>query len=224
MSGPAAIGAGFARALATAEAPRTPYPHWLLRDALPADTAAALRDLPIPTPSIADTKGKRETNNATRSYFSPTNRARFAVCDAVAQAFQAGLAPEAIAAICGARIAGAYLRIEYCQDTQGFWLEPHTDIGAKLFTLLIYLSDGPEAADWGTDIYDAALNPVGRAPCGFNRGLIFVPGPDTWHGFRPRPIRGVRRSIIVNYVKDEWRAREQLAFPDRPVAARARAS
>ena len=36
-------------------------------------------------------------------------------------------------------------------------------------------------------------------------------------GFTPRAIRGVRRSLIVNYVKPEWRARHELAFPDQVV-------
>jgi hypothetical protein len=27
----------------------------------------------------------------------------------------------------------------------------------------------------------------------------------------------VRKSIIINYVSNEWKAREQLAFPDRPI-------
>jgi hypothetical protein len=30
--------------------------------------------------------------------------------------------------------------LELCLDTDGFWLEPHTDIGAKKLTLLISLS------------------------------------------------------------------------------------
>ena len=30
---------------------------------------------------------------------------------------------------------------------------------------------------------------------------------------------GVRKSMIINYVTNEWRAREQLAFPDKPIAA-----
>ena len=54
----------------------------------------------------------------------------------------------------GCTLGGSFLRIEYCLDTDGFWLEPHTDIGAKLFTMLVYLSDHPEAEDWGTDIMD----------------------------------------------------------------------
>ncbi len=49
--------------------------------------------------------------------------------------------------------------------------------------------------------------------------MIFVPGSDTWHGFEKRPIAGVRRSVILNYVTDEWRAREQLSYPEAPVRA-----
>ncbi len=71
----------------------------------------------------------------------------------------------------------------------------------------------------GTDIMDAAGQVLGRAPGSFNAGLIFVPGPDTWHGFTRRPIRGVRRSLIVNYVRPEWRSRHELAFPETPVRA-----
>ena len=40
---------------------------------------------------------------------------------------------------------------------------------------------------------------------------------DTWHGFLPRQIDGVRRSLIVNYVTSEWRNRHELAYPDKPV-------
>jgi hypothetical protein len=44
-----------------------------------------------------------------------------------------------------------------------------------------------------------------------------VPSDVTYHGFEPRRIEGVRQSVIVNYVTSEWRAREQLAFPNQPV-------
>jgi hypothetical protein len=27
---------------------------------------------------------------------------------------------------------------------------------------------------------------------------------------------GIRRSLIVNYVKPDWRSRHELSFPDRP--------
>jgi hypothetical protein len=83
--------------------------------------------------------------------------------------------------------------------------------------MLVYLSDDAAATGWGTDIYDAAKRHLGAAPCGFDKGLIFVPGADTWHGFEKRRIDGVRKSLIVNYVKPEWRARHELAYPDDPV-------
>jgi hypothetical protein len=108
-----------------------------------------------------------------------------------------------------------------CRDTDGFWLEPHTDIGAKRFTLLIYLSRGPGAEELGTDLYaDPAQPPIARAPAPFGSGLAFVPAGDAWHGFVRRPIAGVRRSIIVNYVVPEWRSRHELAEPDRSVRSR----
>jgi hypothetical protein len=47
--------------------------------------------------------------------------------------------------------------------------------------------------------------------------MVFVPGDDTFHGFEKRPFTGVRKTLILNYVTPEWRAREQLAFPEVPV-------
>ncbi|MEW5963513.1 MAG: 2OG-Fe(II) oxygenase, partial [Pseudomonadota bacterium] len=119
----------------------------------------------------------------------------------------------------GTKLAGSYLRVEYAQDSGGFWLEPHTDLGVKLFTMLLYMSRDPEHADLGTDIYDTGKRHVGRSPFASNTAFVFVPSDITFHGFEPRTIPGVRKSIIINYVTNEWRAREQLAFPDQPIAA-----
>ncbi|MBX9587977.1 MAG: hypothetical protein K2X43_01650 [Hyphomonadaceae bacterium] len=44
-----------------------------------------------------------------------------------------------------------------------------------------------------------------------------MPSDITFHGFEPRKIEGVRKSVIINYVTNEWRAREQLAFPHEPI-------
>ena len=58
---------------------------------------------------------------------------------------------------------------------------------------------------------------VATTPYRRNAGLIFIPGADTWHGFHKRPIQGVRKTVIMNYVTADWRARDQLAYPDTPV-------
>ncbi len=202
-----------------AAAPATPFPHLLLTDVLPRATADSVTALPLDPPRIGDTQGRRETHNASRIFFAPDQVARFPACGLLSQALQDGRTVAALQRATGARLDGAFLRIEYCLDTGGFWLEPHTDIGAKLFTMLVYLSDTPGSADWGTDVYDAALTWRGRAPAAFNSGLAFVPASDTWHGFEARDIVGVRRSLIVNYVAPEWRSRHELAFPHHPVRA-----
>lgn len=207
----------FADCLAAAKAETKPFRFWLLEEVLPLDAARAIPALPIAAPEIDDTQGRRETHNATRSFFGAENQKRFAVARDMAACFQSPDTVHRLEKATGVSLKGSSLRIEYCQDTNGFWLEPHTDIGAKLFTMLIYLSDAPGAEDWGTDIYDQELRHVGRAPGGFNKGLIFIPGTDTWHGVEKRAIDGVRKSIIINYVKPEWRARHELAFPEQPI-------
>ncbi len=212
-------GARIRRAICTAPHGDLPYPHWLPRNVLPAAMCAALIDLPFDAPVIDDTRGKRETHNSARIFFSETNRARYPVCERLAETFQDEAMVALLQDACGRPLSGSYLRIEYCLDTDGFWLEPHTDIGAKLFTMLIYLSDHPDAEDWGTDILDADHKLVCRASGAFNTGLIFLPAANTWHGFAPRKIRGLRRSLIINYVAPEWRARHELAYPAQPVQA-----
>jgi hypothetical protein len=213
------VGEHVARAILSAPVGDDPYRHWLPGNILPPGDCAAIAALPLGSAPQGETLGRRETNNATRVYFSPENRVRFDVCARTALALQEGKAVAAIERAAGIDLAGTYLRIEYCQDRDGFWLEPHTDIGAKRLTLLVYLSDDPGSEDWGTDILDEFWFPVARAPFRQNHGLMFVPGATTYHGFRRRPIQGVRRSIIVNYVGPEWRARHELAFPDRSVSA-----
>lgn len=199
----------------------TPYRHWLLSDVLPDEIAQGIADLPMTPAEIDDTKGKRETHNSTRIFFSVANRRRFDVCEKVAAMFQDEATVRKLEQVCGIDLKGTYLRIEYCQDTSGFWLEPHTDIGAKLITLLVYLSTDPDSAEWGTTIYDQNKTPVANAPAPFDSALMFVPAQDTWHGFAPRKIRGVRKSIIINYVVDEWRSRHELAYPDQLIGCSA---
>ena len=209
-------------ALRRAARVEAPYRHWLLNNVLPTDLARALTKLPLPPPLIADTQGKRETHNSLRIFASPANQDRYPACAELAEAFQDEATVALLQDMTGASLEGGFLRIEYCLDTDGFWLEPHTDIGAKTLTLLVYLSDHEDAADWGTDVMDPDGHVSARAPGTFNDGLLFVPAADTWHGFTRRPIRGVRRSAIVNYVKTEWRSRHELSFPDQPVVAAAK--
>jgi hypothetical protein len=191
-----------------------PYTHWLLDHCLPEEMVDELIALPFVPPHIEDTKGRRETHNDTRIHFGEQYRSKHRVMEDLARVFQSQEVVDELKAATNAPLENTSLRIEYCQDTDGFWLEPHTDIGVKKFTMLIYLNREPEGADWGTDIYSDKDTHVGRAPSGFNAGLIFIPSDKTWHGFERRPMNGVRKSLIVNYVTQEWRNRHELCFPE----------
>jgi hypothetical protein len=209
---PAAVAEHLVAAFRDAERRTVPFFHLLLRDCLPEPLRAAFAAFDAPLPA-QDGSGRRETANAQRLFIDPALAARWPAADALRRALIEPEVVETLGTVSGARLAGTSLRIEYCQDTDGFWLEPHTDIPVKRLTFLIYLSEEGGREEWGTDLYDGAGQHAGRAPADPNRGLVFVPGADTWHGFEKRPIRGVRRSLIINYVGPEWRARHELAWP-----------
>jgi hypothetical protein len=208
----------FRKSADTGKRSERPYRYWELKGCLPADIVNDIVNLPFEAPSLEGISGKRELHNNTRKYFDVENRERFPVCEAVAQAFQDERVTSHIEKVFGTDLKGAYLRIEFAQDIDSFWLEPHTDLGVKVFTLLLYLSKDPSHKDLGTDIYDGEKRHVGRSAFEPNAAMVFIPGNDTYHGFERRPIKGVRISLIINYVTNEWRAREQLSFPEAPIA------
>ena len=190
-----------------------PFDYWLLENALPDGFAASIANLPFDPPSGSIFNGRRETNNTTRVYFSPENQARFDVCRQVADGFKSTHVIEEIERTTGTNLENTQLRIEYCQDIEGFWLEPHTDIFAKKFTMLVYLADDPTLANAGTDIHEGPpdYKYVVSAPYARNKGVIFIPGKDTWHAVGKRPMKSVRKSIIINYVDKSWRDTWELA-------------
>lgn len=209
----------FCRSLAACRCDTEPYVHWRLSAALPESIAANILMLPIRPPVIDECGGVRDLggNNAKRIFFTPRLRADFPVCAVLAEALQRPEVAELCAETFDIKADGSFLRMEYIQDTDGAWLEPHHDIPEKLFSMVIYLCTGPEAKDWGTDIYDRERKWCGRAKALFNSAVVFVPGAHTWHGFDKRPIVGVRRLMEINYVHPSWRDRNQLSFPEQPI-------
>jgi hypothetical protein len=202
--------------IASAERRTFPFTNWRMRGVFPDVVARALAELPFHAVDLHGVSGRRELHNDQRSYFALDVLDRHPAARQVAEAFQSPRVVEAIMADTGAKLAGTYLRIEYAIDISGFWLEPHTDLGVKSYTMLYQLgTDGQE--DLGTDVYVDKETWAERVPFGWNSALVFVPSDRTWHGFEPRKIRTPRRSVIINYVTAEWRAREQLAFPNDPV-------
>lgn len=196
-----------------------PYRNWRLRNLFPQAVARQLADLPFAPVTLDGVSGRRELHNDARQYFAGEVLDDHPVARRVAESFQSPAVVQAFAAMTGAPLDGTYLRVEYAVDQDGFWLEPHTDLGVKALTLLIQLPAEGQA-DLGTDIYGGPGDWCERATFDWNGALLFVPSDRTWHGFEPRTISGLRRSVIVNYVTEDWRAREQLAFPSEPLSLR----
>lgn len=196
-----------------------PFAHAFLERVFPERTLRDVVNLGWAAADLHGVSGRRELHNEQRRYFDSDAVAREDAAFELADTFQGRAMIRLLRNELGIDLSGTYLRMEYCQDVDGFWLEPHTDIGVKRLTLQIYLGGGLDQQDLGTDIYADPATHVSRAPFGKNKAMLFIPTEHSWHGFERRQIRGVRKSLIVNYVTSEWRSREQLAFPDEPVSA-----
>ena len=214
---PISVARHFCSALQGANRGEEPYRHWKLANVLPEAMCTGILTLPIAPPVLGDTDGTRDTYNATRAFITPSVREDYPACAILADALQRPEVARQLEKTLEIDAEGSFLRVEYIQDVDGAWLEPHRDIPEKLFSMVIYLCTGSEAKEWGTDIYDAECRWVGRSSADFNSAVVFIAGPVTWHGFDKRPIKGVRRLMEINYVRD-WRDREQLVFPDKPVS------
>jgi len=203
----------FLQCLAQARHETRPFDYWLLRDVLPAADVEAVLDLPLGAPENPVFNGRRETNNAQRIFFSAESQQEFPVCRRIADGFKDSRVLAAIAKATLADLSDSDLRIEYCQDGPGFWLEPHTDILVKKFTMLVYLLDNPALATAGTDIHEGPpdFQYVTTASYGRNLGLVFIPSANSWHGVGHHPIKALRKSLIINYVTSAWRDKWELA-------------
>jgi hypothetical protein len=216
---PDVIAKQFIGALSASTRDENPYLRWYMKDVFPLDLCTAILVLPIAPPLLGSTDGTRGSYNNKRTFFTPEMRADFPVCEKLCQALQSPTVARQLEETCEIDAEGSYLRLEYMQDLDGMWLEPHRDIPEKLFSMVIYFCTGPEAKNWGTDIYDHDKKWLKRAEATFNSAAIFKAGPHTWHGFEKRPIKGVRRLMEVNYVRD-FRGRDQLAYPDKPITTK----
>jgi len=116
--------------------------------------------------------------------------------------------------------SGLYVRMEVLNDKDGFWLEPHCDIGEKLISCLVYVNETDEDENIGTDLYSnsgstySLLEPVRTVPFIHNTGYMFSQfdgNGNKVHGLsKGKKIKVERRGLQINYVTFEtpWRVYE----------------
>lgn len=200
-------------ALEQANVQEEPYQHFLVSDLFDSQLVDDVLEIPFVPLELNYEKGSREEFNNVRRYINPEVIETFPAAERLAEIF---LSPEIIGKIeemGNVILKDSLLRIEYAIDTDKFWLKPHSDLGVKLVTILIYLSKDADAQGWGTDIFYDEERYHSTVPYESNSALMFIPADDTWHGFNPRTIAGVRKTLIINYVTPEWRNRHELVHP-----------
>lgn len=194
-----------------------PYQHYILDNLFDPQLIDDILTIPFIPHDLDYTAGTREQFNPVRRYINPETMEAYPATQRVADAFLDKRVIEKLESMEGVCLKDSLLRIECCIDADKFWLKPHTDLGVKLVTILLYLSKDEEASTWGTDIYADADHYHSTAPYKSNRALLFFPTDKTWHGFEPRTIHGIRKSLIINFVTQEWRNRQELVHPSKVV-------
>jgi len=204
----------FANSLGEATARDFPYPHWLLAGALPLDLAWSLASLPLgrlpssvlgdPCPTTYDTRPItwRETQT-------------FAACRVLAETFQCSATVSLVARSAGIDLRDCRLKITLAQAVDGYECPPRTRCGEARFTLMIAL-DADGQSNLGPDIYFESGDWASQAPWRAGDALAFAPCERSWHGFEPRMIRGVRTSLVVDYVPTLQAVTADLPFPRNP--------
>ena len=86
-----------------------------------------------------------------------------------------------------------------------------------IVSLAVFELDTGGQRNLGPDIYFESGDWAAQAPWTPGCALAFAPSARSWHGFEPRMIREVRKSLIIDYAPPGRAAAHELAFPERPV-------
>ena len=110
------------------------------------------------------------------------------------------------------KLSRCSLRPELIDDRYPFFHEVHCDHPDKVLTLLIYI-DKDDEQNLASDLYVDENTHHTKLKWKNNGGIGWTiePNDNKWHGFKPMEYEGVRRILIVNWVKDEvWNDKSQL--------------
>ena len=109
-------------------------------------------------------------------------------------------------------LSNCSLRPELIDDRYPFFHEVHCDHPDKVLTLLIYI-DKDDEQNLASDLYIDENTHHTKLKWKDNGGIGWTiePNDNKWHGFKPMKYEGVRRILIVNWVKnDVWKDKSQL--------------
>ena len=179
------------------ECKKNPFKHYTFTEFFCQKELTEINNLQLANHS-ASLDGARTTNN-NRFFVDKDNMSSNFTLERVVDFFLRDETIDMFESECGRRIRGNYLRVEFIEDKEKSWLEPHVDISEKIMSFLVYLNNTDESEDIGTALYDNNKNYVTTVPYIDNTGFYFYPGEDTWHGLESVKIKKRRRAVMVNY-------------------------
>ena len=124
---------------------------------------------------------------------------------------------ESFEKIFGVDLINCSLRPELIDDRYPFFHEVHCDHPDKVLTMLIYI-DKDDEQNLASDLYIDKNTHHTKLKWKDNGGIGWTiePNDDKWHGFKPMEYKGVRRILIINWVKNhKWNDKSQLYLSHR---------
>lgn len=198
--------AKLAHAFETAPEFSDPFKHWEVINALPEELTDHILAVRIPRTEGFSYDGTRASDSKVRPGGTPPRRMFidkdtknvYPFFQDLVDALLSRPVIDIVNKKFGVATENLYLRVEYINDFDGFFLDPHKDIVEKKFSMLLFLGEGPQ--HMGTDFYDADLKVVKTVSFLHNNAYVFLPGDDTWHGLEKKTIPDRRCSLLINYV------------------------
>ncbi len=199
-----------------------PFPHFFVRELLPADIYAQLMDALPPTENYlqldkynqgeASTRHRMSLESGNLTKLSAEHQAlwlgvRDALGDAevkrlVFRKLQNGIAYRFGISKSEAENAPGYPLPELYRETTGYSIKPHPDTRRKVVTMQMSLARSEEQKDLGTTFYKLSLSPraLMREPRGFVTAKQMPFSPNSAYAF-----------VVLNTVgKRSWHGRETL--------------
>ena len=96
-------------------------------------------------------------------------------------------------------LSNTYCRPELIHDRYPFFHAIHTYTPEKKLTLIVNI-DTDVDKNLATDIYVDKETHFAKTEWKDNRGLLFIPSNEKWHGFAPIEYTGIRTIMIINFV------------------------
>ena len=174
-----------------------PFEHYTFTDFFCDNELADINNIKLHSHS-ASLSGARTTNN-NRFFVDKQNMWSNSALNRIVDFFLKDDVIDMFEEESNVKIRGNYLRIEFIEDSEKSWLEPHVDISEKLMSFLVYLNNTGESESIGTALYNTDKEYIKTVPFINNQGFYFYPSNDTWHGLESVQIKERRRAVMVNY-------------------------